>query len=137
VTVGNDDEDEPSVARLKLAVLGDGVEPARLTEATGLSPTRAWHKGEPFESRGETFGRWTGAWELHADADKVVPAAEALVALVEPARDTLRETARAMSAKVVIAIWWEPSGGQGGFDVPAPLMRRLCDLADEIRFYFA
>lgn len=131
------DEEKPDIARVKLGLTGDELDPAAVTRATGLHPSRAWNKGETYEGKRTGTGvRPYGLWAVTSEGTNVEQCARALLALVEPQAEAIRQVARASGATISIGIWWEPSGGQGGFTVASDVLRRLSELGDRVDVYF-
>jgi len=134
------DDRVKSVAHVGFSIVGDEVDPGEWTAATGIAPTAAWKKGE--EYRGKPFPdrlmykRW-GVWRVEREAEHMELAARALLAVVEGKVERAKELAESRRLRVVVSLWWEPEGGQGGFDFDAVTMRRLSALCHEIAFYFA
>ena len=69
-------------------------------------------------------------------APRVEDAALALLAVIEPKRQTIRDAAESVQATVSIGIWWDPEWGQGGFSVSTDVMRRLLEFGERLDVYF-
>lgn len=125
------------VAVVGLGVTGELVEPAALTQATALEPSRSWRKGEVYSSRsGQQIERFQGLWVVERRGAEVEEVATALLAAVEPSLAAVREAASQARAKITVSIWWEPAARQGGFSTSSDIMRRLAELGERIDVYF-
>lgn len=129
--------ERPDIAQVELRVSGDRLVPAEVTAASGLLPSRAWSKGDTYESKvGGLRARAFGIWVITSEGTDIEQCSIALLAKVELLADAIRHVARSAGATVSVGIWWEPEGGQGGFTVSSDVMRRLSELGDRVDVYF-
>jgi hypothetical protein len=125
------------IAAVEVRMTGHQVDPAVVTAAVGLEPTRAWKKGDVYWSRsGESAKHPWGIWVVERRGTEVEKVALDLLDAVEARSKAIRGAADAAQATVSIGIWWEPEGGQGGFTVSSDVLRRLSDLGDRVDIYF-
>lgn len=133
----SDQQERPDIAQVEFSLSGDRIIPAEVTAASGLSPSRAWSKGDPYESKaGGIRTRPFGLWVITSEGTDIEQCSIGLLAIVEPVIEAIRPIARTAGATVSVGIWWEPEGGQGGFTVSSDVMRRLSELADRLDVYF-
>lgn len=136
-TDANCQQERPDIAQVELRLSGDRLVPAEVTAASGLLPSRAWRKGDTYESKaGGIRTRSFGIWVITSEGTDVEQCSVGLLAKVEPLADAIRHVARTAGATVSVGIWWEPEGGQGGFTVSSDVMRRLSELGDRVDVYF-
>lgn len=130
-------QEQPDIAQVELRLSGDRLVPAEVTAAAGLAPSRAWSKGDTYESKaGGIRTRPFGIWVITSEGTDIEQCAIRLLAAVEPVIEAIRQVARTAGATFSVGIWWEPEGGQGGFTVSSDVMRRLSELADRVDVYF-
>lgn len=133
------DGDEPcgDVAVVELGVTGGSLDPSALTIATGLAPSRAWRKGDVYQSRsGQEIARFQNLWVLERRGTNVEEVAKELLAAVEPRLHLIREAASRTGSNTGVGIWWDPAARQGGFTTSSDVMRRLAELGERIDVYF-
>ncbi|WP_434043647.1 MULTISPECIES: DUF4279 domain-containing protein [Sorangium] len=131
------DDGAPDIVHVELGLSGDRVVPAEVTAAVGVLPSRAWSKGECYESKaGGTRKRPLGIWVVTCDGSDVQQCALELLAVAEPRAAAIRRMADAAGATISVGIWWEPAGGQGGFTLSSDVMRRISELCDRVDVYF-
>lgn len=131
----NEDEPGKNVARVEFVLVSPILLPEDATAMIGLRPTRSFKKGDMTDRPDARTPRPWGLWAYEVEAEDVETAAKALLAAVEGRLQSIRRAAESAQARVSVSIWWEPDGGQGGFSLPAELMRRLCALGDRIDIY--
>ena len=130
-------QERPDIAQVEFTLSGDMLVPAEVTAASGLVPSRAWSKGDSYESKaGGLRTRPFGIWVVTSEGTDIEQCSVGLLAVVEPVIEAIRHIARTAGATVSVGIWWEPEGGQGGFTVSSDVMRRLSELADRVDVYF-
>jgi len=124
-------------AAVEFGITGDFVDPAAVSAAVGLEPSRAWVKGHPYESRsGKVMKKHSGLWVVGRCGEDVELVALDLLVLLEPRIAAIRAAAEHAQATVSVGIWWEPEGGQGGFSVSANVLGRLSALCERVDVYF-
>src|SRR5438067_258395 len=121
--------DEASVG---LSIIGDRLTPSVVTETTGITPSRSWQKGEEyFASRSQQWiKKHTGLWGISTESSTVLEAIGKLLSVVEPRLGEIRACADQTQSLIAVSIWWDPEAGQGGFTLPADLLKRLLAIAD-------
>ncbi|WP_438006554.1 DUF4279 domain-containing protein [Sorangium sp. So ce321] len=130
-------EERADIAHVELGLSGDRVVPAEVTAVIGLLPSRAWSKGDSYESKaGGVRKRPFGIWVITAEGSDVEQCALGLLAVAEPRAAAIRQAAEAAGATVSVGVWWEPEGGQGGFTVASDVLRRISELCDRVDVYF-
>ena len=112
----------------------------KITKLLGIEPTRAWNKGDLFESRTGIYARpwgvW-GLWTVDMVRDREIgPHIERMLHELEPKVDIIRRIAQDMQATRLIYFWWNSPGPTAGYSVPSPMMLRLCALCDTLNFTF-
>jgi hypothetical protein len=111
-----------------LGVIGFGPDPAVVTELVGLTPTRAWAKGEPIASA-KSVGQTHSRWELHSPLvghASVEEQLDALLALLEPRANAVRNAAKHFEASVRVLV--ESSHANPSFHFTAAQVQRLSSL---------
>ncbi len=125
-------------AEVGISIIGDLVDPDIVSRGAGIAASRGWKKGD--SHYGPKSKRWmqyhTGVWSIEFSAEDVETAANKLLRTIETVVPTLRAIANQVNAEMVIKIWWDPEGGQGGFGLRADLLRRLLAVADRFECYF-
>jgi hypothetical protein len=135
------DEDERErlidIARVSVHLSGDRVDPDAVTAALGVTPTKAWRKGDRVPSkRGGKILRWTGMWSLERESHHVADAIRDLLGVIEPSGSLLQAESAKVGGAISIGIWWDPAARQGGFTVPTDLMIRLASIGALLNVYF-
>jgi hypothetical protein len=124
-------------ARVGIVVKGKLVSPDDMTQVSGVEASRGWRCGERYLSKsGQTLARPWGLWAVSVDGPAVEPAAKALLARLSASVTAIQEAAARAQAEVAVQIWWNPTGGQGGFDVSSETMALLCRFGSRISVYF-
>jgi hypothetical protein len=128
----------------------DGLEPEKVTELLGVSPTFACLKGEPF-TRPFTFrnkkaappSSRTGWWELcsipHINSNDENLHLEWLLTILEPVELVLKSLAEKIIDKdfrVLQVDIVRPEGSIGGLSLPGSMLARLSVLCDRVDIRF-
>jgi hypothetical protein len=79
----------------------------------------------------------SGIWTYAVTSSDVSTAAADVLSTIEPVTKQLQDAAEKYSAEVTVSIFWQPEGGQGGYSMPADIVRRLSTLGERIDFYFS
>ena len=126
------------VAEAELRIGGDHVVPSMVRALVGVSPSRAWAKGEPYPAprSKQILERHSGLWAVTCKDATVEGAAQSLLKLMEPHVESMRAAAAQSQGSVSVAIWWDPAAGQGGFTLDSDIVKRLAELGERIDFYF-
>ncbi len=131
----NGNESSGSIARVSIRLKSGTLDPADVTRIVGVQPTRAVKKGEQASDR--RVPSLSGMWTYTVSSDQVLAAATELLHVIEPVTGQLQDATTKYGAELTIAIYWQPEGGQGGYSLPADVMRRLAMLGERIDLYFA
>ena len=130
-------EESKDYCAVGLGVAGHALDPSLITDATGLTPTQAWKRGHKYFLRsGQEVEKHRGLWALEFEGERVADVALKLVAAVEPHIQQIQAIARDVEAEISVSIWWEPAGGQHGFDLDSSLLSRLAALGSRVSVYF-
>lgn len=122
-----------------LGIVGDGLEPDKVSALLGLLPSRAWRKGEPVALRsGQTVARPTGYWEYEAPLQGPELTLEeriaALLAAIEPSAEAFKAVTSGCCPTMNCC--WQGSTGLGGPFLSPQLMKRLGDLGIQVHIEF-
>jgi len=128
-------EQGKSLVEVSVGLKADDLDPAEITRALGIQPTRAFKKGEKPPNRRVAYP-W-GIWAYAVTAEDVNDAAVDILNTIEPVVAIMHSEAARRGAEINVAIFWQPEGGQGGYSLPADIMRRLSALGTRIDFYFS
>lgn len=128
-------EEEVTVARVSIGMTSEVLEPEDVTRIVGVQPTRAFKRGDRGPNRRVPAPR--GVWAYEVTSDDVGPAAAELLRVIEPLVPVLRQAAGKYEALLAVGVCWQPEGGQGGYSLPADLVRRLSMLGERVDFYFS
>ena len=128
-------ESSGSIARVSIRLKSGTLDPADVTRIVGVQATRAVKKGE--QSPDRRVPSISGMWTYTASSDQVLAAATALLHVIETVTGQLQDATAKYGAELTIAIYWQPEGGQGGYSLPADVMRRLSLRGERIDLYFA
>jgi hypothetical protein len=116
----------------------DRLDPTAVTAGLGVTPTRAWAKGEEYMSKTGPHRRPGGMW--HLSTEGAVPSrspeqqALYLLGLLEPKVDFLRRLVEDPDYLVVVKFWWESLDIIGGFELSSRTMGRLAAISNYIGF---
>ena len=124
-----------SIARVELVITGDTLNPADITTALAMHPTRSFVKGEVASKRDTERKRPWGLWALQFEGMEVQDVAVRLLESLRGKEGSLRTIATTMEVNISIAIWWETPEGQGGFTLSSATLAQLCNLSTQIHFY--
>ena len=128
-------KEKKSLARVGIRIKSDALDTSDVTRIVGVQPTRAVRKGEQPLDR--SVPSLSGIWTYSIASDDISNAAVDVLSTIEPVIAQLREAATKYGAELTVSIFWQPEGGQGGYSLPADVMRRLSMLGERIDFYFA
>jgi hypothetical protein len=126
-------------------VVGDSVDPAKLTERLRIHPSAATVKGQPnplLHSPGGVPSR-TGYWMLSSEGSVQSNDLEAhltyLLDQLEPARRAIAALSNSPEFRVEFHCYWMSETGHGGPVLSAEVLRRIADMGAELEFdvYFA
>lgn len=129
------EESSRSIAKVGIRIKSDTLDPADVTQIVGVQPTRAVKKGEQTPDR--RVPSLSGMWTYTTSSDQVLAAAIEVLEAIEPVAGQLHDAVAKYGAELTISIYWQPEGGQGGYSLPADVMRRLSMLGERIDLYFA
>jgi hypothetical protein len=123
------------IARVELVITGETLNPADITTALAMHPTRSFVKGEVASKSNAARKRPWGLWALQFEGMKVQDVAVHLLESLRGKEGALKTIANTMEVNVSIAIWWEPPEGQGGYTLSSATLAQLCGLSSQIHFY--
>jgi hypothetical protein len=116
------------------AVLGFGDDPAIITRAMGIEPTKAWIKGEAIANSRQgkqTHSRWV-LQSTRPLAEPIEAHFENLLPRLESRRDAVAEVRTRFEARLSVAAYWH--GANPGFRLTADVVQRVAALGLEVDF---
>jgi hypothetical protein len=115
------------------AVFGFGDDPAVVTGAMGVEPTKAWAKGEPTGIRKgtQTHSRWTLQSTLPL-GEPIKAHFENLLPQLESRREAVAEVRTRFEARLEVAAYWREVNP--GFCLSASIVKRIAALGLEVDF---
>src|SRR5437660_644080 len=122
----HEEERSQTLARVSVSLSADALRPEEVSRLVGLEPSWSYAKGDP-SPKTKTPRPW-GLWGLEVEDEDVEPAARRLLAMLAGKREKLEDAATRFGAKVTVAIWWQPEGGQGGYTLPSSIVLELASL---------
>lgn len=125
---------------ISFGINGEDVDPSSITTLLGIQPTKAFAKGDEFNSRSGSHKRGFGIWTLSSKGiiDSTSPEAHAkyLLQKLEPRAKEILNLSNEKSSRTYISFWWEAKDGHGGFTLSSPILLRLSELCNDFDFYF-
>jgi hypothetical protein len=115
------------------AVFGFGDDPAIVTRAMGVEPTKAWVKGEPTGVRKgmQTHSRWALQSTLPL-AEPIEAHFENLLPQLECRREAVADVRARFQSRLVVAAYWH--NVNPGFCFSASVVQRIATLGLEVDF---
>ena len=127
--------------RAKFFVVGVNVNPDVLTERLGVTPTKAYAKGDAYTSKAGPRVREFGQWRVESShlikSTSTEKHAQAILKALESKKQLIQEYIKNSTDRVGISIYWEATDtAYGGFTLKSDTLRRLTDLCSEVDFRF-
>jgi hypothetical protein len=122
-------------------IIGSKIVPNEITKALGVEPTRAFAKGENYQSkrvgiRQRPIGHWSVSTEGLVDSTSVECHALKLLELFDIESDALKALQGNEDYRISVVVWWEALEGHGGYTLSSETLRRLTCLCTDIDFQF-
>jgi hypothetical protein len=115
-------------------------DPRELTKRFDIQPTKAWAKGECYQSKAGPLKRPWSQWCVESSKLTASTSTEkhalALLRILEPKKKAIQAFAKTTKARVGLSIWWESQSRHGGFTMRSETFRRLGSLCKEIDFHY-
>ncbi len=121
-----------------LRISGEHLVPGEITSILGIEPTRAWAKGDGFQSKGGTRNRPWGMWHLTTQDDNsksLESHCERLLGLLKGREGAIKALVARGDVYVDIAIWLNAGGEPTGFQLRAETLRELSTYCESIAAY--
>jgi hypothetical protein len=124
---------KPSEHHVYFAVFGFGDDPAVVTRAMGVEPTKAWRKGEPTgKGRGiQTHNRWVLKSTLPL-AEPIEAHLENLLSQLESRGEAVADLRTRFEARLAVAAYWQEVNPS--FSLSASVVERVAALGLELDF---
>jgi hypothetical protein len=120
------------------SVRSDILDPAAVTAGLGIGPSRAWAKGEEYQSARGRHRRPWGMWHLSTEGRVASRSPEQqalyLLGLLEPRAGFVRLLLEDPAYLVLVKFWWESRDNIGGFELSSNTARRLAAVTNNIGF---
>lgn len=120
-----------------LRVYHESADPASVSSALRLEPSKSQRVGESYERRGVTRRYKLSGWFLcsegRVESYDTAKHLDWLLQQLQP-RQQAFDTLRAQGWRIDIACLWDSHAGHGGPTFPPELLRRLADLGVELWF---
>ena len=150
MAVYENERDNQNKAFIRFGINGIDLVPGEISDLLRINPSKSWNTGELYQSRFKKKDGSTGIqqrkrpwaiWELSSKeqvlSDDIEKHAEYILNIVEPKKNSISSLLNEKkTCRVIVSIWWEPEGGQGGYSLASKTVIRLAALCDEIYFYF-
>ena len=122
-------------------IVGDKVNPEEITKATGITPVRAFSKGEEYKNKkGEVHNKPIGHWSISSEfkmrSTSVEKHAKYILGLLEPKSKKILPYVENDNFRTSIVFWWEAKSGHGGYTVSSDTFARLCRLCNDFDYQF-
>ena len=141
---------DKNIMSISFVISSDKLSPDEITKLLNISPTKAWKKGDKYNSKykasdgtinyREATRPW-GIWELSSSDDtsssNLDDHATKLIRRLEPSINQVKKLLSKSDFRVSINIWWQPEDGYGGYTIQADTMKKLTMLCKELDFYFS
>ena len=147
--VSFDEDDITKDLFVDYAFRSDILDPEGLTSNLGITPSRAYAKGEKYQGRvlnvntGEVENtwneRWTGIWAISTKglvaSKKVEDHVQYLLNILESKKETItRYLADSDNYQISFYIWWEPFSGYGSYQITQVILKRMSNLCHYVDF---
>jgi len=116
------------------AVFGFGDDPAVITRAMGIEPTKAWVKGEAIANSRQgkhTHSRWV-LQSTRPLAEPIEAHFENLLSRLESRHEAVAEVRTRFEARLVVAAYWYEANPS--FRLTADIVQRIATLGLEVDF---
>lgn len=125
--------EKPSEHHVFFAVFGFGDDPAVVSRAMGVEPTKAWIKGEPTgQGRGiQTHNRWVLQSTLPL-AEPIEAHFENLLPPLEARREAVADVRTRFKARLAVAAYWREVNPS--FRLSASVVQRIAALGLGVDF---
>ena len=150
-TISFNEEDNTKKAYVDFRIRSDILNPQEVSQELGVTPTRAWEKGEKYLGKArnpdtkEFYTEWHeqpwGMW--HLNTEKIVSDVRVekhilyLIGLLEPKKEQLAKyLAHKKDYSIDFLIHWEPFDDWGSYSVNSDLLARMAALCHEVEFAF-
>jgi Domain of unknown function (DUF4279) len=134
------EDDRCKASHALFSIRSDILSPAEVTATLGVSPTRAWAKDDPYQSRAGLRHRPWGMWHLSTKGvvSSRSPEQQALhlLYLLEPRAEAVRRYVATPEYLVTVSFWWESVTETAGFDLCSATVARLAALSNFISVTF-
>jgi hypothetical protein len=118
----------------------DSIVPDEVTQDIGMTPSRAFAKGEHYEIRGTRGQRPIGHWSLNSggaiESTSTQKHANYILEQLEPRAEAIEKYLTDPDVHVSVVFWWETSDGHGGFYLRSDTLERLCRLCNDVSYHF-
>ena len=117
-------------------ILGDTLDPGRVTAVLGIGPTYATRKGEltPRTRIPSPMGSWSLETEGRLASTSLERHVAYLLDVLEPAKAQVRSFADDPSLRVEFHCYWMSETGHGGPILSRDVLRRIADLGAGLDF---
>ena len=129
----NLDYDQRSTTTVTFRLTGDDLRPQLITDALGVTPSKAWAKGDIRKRPGNYYT--FGCWSLNASCSKYEPfevQLNQLLGQLEVLPPTLQEFVKMFDAE--ISVGFASGESTFGFAIDRQLLERLCKLGVALDF---
>lgn len=122
-------------------IISDSRDPKTITDALGISPTKAWARGDDFVCKwdGLRHEQWNGHWSVSTEGKSTSTSMEAharlLLEIIQPAAAAIQTIMLDPNLSVAIVFWWEAKYGHGNFSLRRETVRDLSSLCQMITFH--
>lgn len=127
-------------ARATLCFADDDLDPDDVTRRLGLAPTSGFRRGDTGQRSGSDRPAVTGVWLLGTDEGGTAPALDAhlraLLAVIEPVSDHVRDIAARVERAEVFCLWMTDYDAGAGPVVPPRTLARVGRLGLALGFDF-
>jgi hypothetical protein len=123
---------------IRLALRGKLLDWRNVSATLGCEPTAHFSRGDEFVNASGAHTREFGIWALDTtdfvQSDDLSDHIRELVARIKPA--AIEEFIRDPAVSVQLYLWWVGDEGTMGFGISSDLLRKLCDISNEINASF-
>jgi hypothetical protein len=112
----------------------DDLDPAEITAAIGVSPTRSFRRGDVFISVGIERRRPWGVWvlETRRSSNNIDDHLEDLLLDLEPRKDVIRRINDRAGFHTLLKIWWIQTDITIGLSINGQLLSRASALVESV-----
>jgi hypothetical protein len=129
----------PAKPCVKLTVRGKSLDPAEVTLALKLKPTRAFKRGDDFKAGNRVCKRAYGAWTLTTEgaveSENITAHCEKLFEWLNPVRSALDAILSRKGLNTAVVFWWPRDDRPVGFTLHRALVDQLTRICNDLEFF--